>query len=57
MEIDYRRWQEFIHTTHADNSFDGLSPKQRRGKQKDLREAYVEWLKQQKPVHLDFEVK
>ena len=57
MEIDYRRWQEFIKSIGGHPSFDDLTPAERQEKRRELHQQYATWLKEQKPPQLDFEVK
>lgn len=58
MEIDYSRWDEFrkwLSRNKDEAPRDALS---RSDLVQKLDELYVQWLKQQqKPAHLDFEVK
>ena len=57
MEINYNRWEEFIKSIGGHPNFDGLSREDRQQKRLALHRQYAQWLKEQKPKHLDFEVK
>lgn len=55
-EIDYSRWTEFMQK--MGNPLDKVRLDQREEATRIWTQAYVKWLEvQQKPAHLDFEVK